>query len=342
MNEDNEIDDLDRLFGKNDNIEQSLSYSRLSDFDRNGPAVLIKKSNINGYGMTIGSITDDLLLPAEGFKFEDNYIVCDFEKPTATLGSLIDIILENYTKVPSKEKILEICNTNNYWKRSKDDTIIANFNVDNFWDYINIHIQGNDKNIISSVDKSKAENLIDSVKETKFEDIKYIFNNEHNNYNQFKIDFEYNGVKFKGIIDRLIIDHKNKTVQLIDLKTGKDSALMFTNSFIKHRYYLQEAVYTKAFNHICEVLNLKGYSLLPFQFLYIGRSERIPLIYTVSKKWHKAAVEGFNIKEYVYKGLDELIEDVKWHFNNKEFEVPRKIYEQQGNIILNDNFIDIK
>ena len=333
-----EKNELEELFGSNNTIEQSLSYSRLSDFDRNGPSVLIKKSDINGYGIKIGSIVDDLLLPPENYNFEDNYIVCDFEKPTATLGALTDIILENYTEIPDENKLLEICKTNNFWKNNKDETILSKFN-DDFWNYLKVYIQGTQKTIISTADLEKSERLVESIKQNNFTN--YIFNNDFENINQFKIDFEYNDVRLKGIIDRIIIDHKNKTIQLIDLKTGKESALDFTNSFIKYRYYLQEAVYTKAFKHICKILKLKDYKLLPFQFLYIGRSERIPLVYTVSSKWHKAAIKGFNIKNYKYKGLDELIEDVKWHFNKREFEIPREIYENQGNIILNDNFIEV-
>lgn len=337
MDEENE---LNKLFGNNIKIERSLSYSRLSDFDRNGPIALIKKSIVEGIGVKIGSITDDLALPKDGFVFEDNYIVSDYEKPTATLGALIDIILNNYTTIPSTERILEICKTNSFWKRSKDETITANFDTDAFWGYLKIHIQGHEKAIISTADKERAQNLVERLQESK--NSSHIFKNEFENHNQFMIDFVYKGVRLRGILDKLIIDHKAKTVQMIDLKTGADNALMFLNSFIKYRYYLQEAVYTKAFNHICEQLQIKGYSMLPFQFLYIGRKERVPLIYTTSSKWHKAAVEGFNIKEYVYKGLDELIEDVKWHFTNNEFEMPRKIVENNGNIILNDNFIDLK
>ena len=335
----NEIDELEELFGGNNTIERSLSYSRLSDFDRNGPSALIKKSDISGYGVKIGSIVDDLLLPPNDFKFEDNYIVCDYEKPTATLGNLTDIILNNYNEIPDKETILQICKNNDFWKRSKDKTIVANFDKDEFWNYIKVYIQGTSKNIISTVDKEKSQNIVDAIINNKFTN--YIFNNDFENINQFKVKFKYKDVILKGIIDRIIIDHTNKTVQLIDLKTGKDSALDFMNSFISYRYYLQEAVYSKAFKYICKVLELENYKLLPFQFLYIGRSEKIPLVYTVSKKWHKAALKGFNIKQYKYRGLDELLEDVKWHFNHRQFDIPKAIYENQGNIILNDNFIEI-
>lgn len=336
----NDEEILDQLFKQDIEIQDALSYSRLSDFDRNGPIALIKRSKVEGIGVKIGSITDDLLIPAKDFVFKDNYIVCDFEKPTATLGKLVDIILENYTEVPSKEKVLEICKTNDFWKRSKDETIIANFDTKDFWDYLDIYIQGTTKAIISSSEYNKGLDLSNDIKTSEF--TRHLFEDDLETINQYKFKFKYVGIILRGIIDMVKIDHKNKTIRFIDLKTGKDDALAFLNSFIKYRYYLQEAVYTKAFKTICKELNLKDYNLLPFQFLYIGRSERIPLLYTVSNKWHKAALNGFNIGKYKYKGLDELLEDVKWHYLNNEFEVPKRIYEQNGNIILEDDFIELK
>lgn len=336
----NNEEKLEELFKQDIEIQDALSYSRLSDFDRNGPRALIKRSNVSGEGVKIGSITDDLLLPAEGFVFEDNYIICDFEKPTATLGKLVDIILENYTEVPTKQTILDICKKNNFWKRSKDDTIIANFDTKDFWEYINIYIQGSQKAIITESEYNKGQDLRDRVKTHNF--TKHLFEDDLETINQYKFKFKYKGIILRGIIDILKIDHKNKTIRFIDLKTGKNEALDFSNSFIKYRYYLQESVYTKAFKDICKELGLKDYKLLPFQFLYIGRSEQIPILYTVSKKWHKAALKGFNIGKYTYKGLDELLDDIKWHYHNNEFEAPRRIYEQQGNIILDDDFIELK
>ena len=96
----------------------------------------------------------------------------------------------------------------------------------------------------------------------------------------------------------------------------------------------------KSFNFICEKFNLKGYKLLPFKFLYISRGEKIPLTFTVTNKWHKAAIDGFKTNDgYVYRGLDEILEEVTWHYDNNEFELPKFMKEANGNINLNDNFI---
>jgi cyanate lyase len=153
---------------------------------------------------------------------------------------------------------------------------------------------------------------------------------------------EYKGFILRGIIDKILIDHKAKTIRFIDLKTGQGPVDEFISSFIKWRYYLQSAIYTLAYSEVCKILGLKDYKFLPFQFLYIGRSERIPLLFTVSKLWHKASIYGFTTKAgYKYKGLNELLEEVRWHVDNKVFDVTKKVHESNGSVLLEDSFISL-
>jgi hypothetical protein len=139
------------------------------------------------------------------------------------------------------------------------------------------------------------------------------------------------------------IDHKLKTIRLVDLKTGQGPSDEFLSSFIKYRYYFQEAVYMLACETIAKELKLEDYKFLPFQFLYIGRSEQVPVIFDVSQKWHDAALNGFTTTSgYKYKGLNETLEQIVWHFKNKEFRFSKSIIENGGKIDLNDEFFNIE
>jgi len=339
-----ELEDLDRLFGNNElDINRSLSFSRLSDFDRNGPKTLEKKISINSHSLTIGSLVDDMINP--NTNIGDIYYKFDGEKPTATLGKLVNIIIENYTEEPSQEIIVDIIKKNKFWGNIKDpDILMKKWDNEEFWEYIKSYYESNGRIIVTTSDLVLAEDLSNIIKTHEFS--KYIFNTNKNRKIYYQQDFEiiYNNVKFRGILDFVIVDLKKKEIEFIDLKTGKDPSLEFMNSFIKYRYYLQESLYVKAFDHICEKLKLnpKEFKLLPFKFLYMSKSERIPLIYTVSNKWHEAAINGFKTNYgYVYKGLDQLIEDVKWHMNNKIFDMSRDIHKTKGVLSLNDNFIHL-
>ena len=126
---------LDELFGKVEtSIDIALSYSRTSDFDRNGPMSLIRRSEIDSQGARIGSITDDLL--NDDFDFNKKYYIFEADKPTATTGKLVDIILQNYNKIPSKKEILKITRRAGFWNKWSDEKVIETFDTDEFKGYL--------------------------------------------------------------------------------------------------------------------------------------------------------------------------------------------------------------
>ncbi len=286
----------------------------------------------------MGALVDDLLLDKSAFKTK--YFVFDGKKPTATLGKLADLLLENYNKIPSKKQILNIIEANNFWKRAKEETLIGYIENKEFINYIKAQYKSKTKILLTTEELAKGNELADILLTHKHS--KHILINDLENHNQYKFTLTYNNMKFRGIIDKLLIDHDNKTVQIIDLKTGQGDISEFTTSYLKWRYYLQEAIYQKAFNHIKKKFKLKGYKLLPFKFLYISRYERIPCVFIISDKWHKAALKGFTTNfGYSYKGLDTLIEEIKWHYDNKIFNMKKNIYESDGVINMYDEYIKI-
>jgi len=330
---------LDELYGSNVDVDIYLSYSRTSDFSRNGPRALIARRELNSEGVRIGSITDDWLFSRD--KFHSIYEIFDGEKPTATLGKVVDIILKNYVTIPTKEEVLSIVKKNEFWKRSKDETLIANFDIPEFWDYLKSHYNTDGKTIITTSQMNLGMDLA-LVLQTHTHS-SYIFSDRFERKDQYKFEITYRNVKFRGIIDMVILDHEQKTIRLIDLKTGQSKSSEFLTSFLKYRYYFQEAIYMKAVPTIMKELGVEDYAVLPFQFLYIGRTEQIPLVFDITQKWHDAACDGFTTTSgYLYKGLDETLDEIVWHFANKEFTFPRNIIEGKGTIDLNDKFFNIK
>lgn len=334
---------LEELFGSpQTSIDIALSYSRVSDFDRNGPQALIKRSELDSTAARIGSITDDLLNENENFKFENRYYKYEGNKPSATTGKVIDIITSNYNEIPDENTILEIIKVNDYWKGSSDETRLSKFKDNKeFYGYLEAFYESKDKIVITTNDLLLSKELANIIKTHNF--TKDLFSDKYERYTQYKFVIEYKGIKFRGIIDFVLIDKVNKKVHIIDLKTGQENTLNFIKSFIKYRYYLQECIYSKAFNIICNELNLKGYTLEPFKFLYISRYEKIPLLWETTDKWHQSALNGFITSNgYNYNGLDSIIEDIKWHWDNKVFDLPRAVYESKGLLCLDDSFINIK
>lgn len=337
-------EEMEELFGSNDVMEKSLSYSRISDFDRNGCRALTERTFVGGDGVKIGGLTDDLITDyvTKSNILKENYFIFNGDKPTAMLGKLADIILDNYKKIPSKKEILKIINDNNFWTNIKNpDILISKIYDSDLLSYLNAMYISKEKTLITTKELMLAEELRDTI--IMHNNTKFLFDNKFELVVQKKFEFIYKNFKLRGILDFILIDHKKKEVEFIDLKTGKNSLLDFKTSYIKWRYYLQECIYKKAFEQIMIDLNLKGYSLKTFKFLYIGRYEKIPFLFEIPSKWSEAALKGFTTMQgFTYRGLDELLEEIRWHLTNRIFDLPREIYESNGAMILDDSFIKLK
>lgn len=332
------ISKLNQILDNNDETIRDLSYSKVSDFDRNGPIALIRPKKEDTQALKIGSLVDNLLFETKEF-IKKKYYIFDGVKPTGTLGNLCDIIIKNYKNIPNEEQVLQIISHNKLWNNIKDvEKLKLKFNGSDFWSYLKCMFEAVDKVIITTKEMSDTNELRTILETHKYS--RDIVFSDLSSYNQFYFEFKYLNFNFRGIIDKILVNHETKKVRLIDLKTGTDSAMEFENSFVKWRYYLQGTIYTLAFDAICVKLGLIGYTLEDFEFLYISKKEKIPMLFKMSKNWIDAGIKGFNIGKYRYKGLNEICEEIKWCVNNNEYEIPRAIFESNGELYLKDNFIE--
>jgi hypothetical protein len=339
MEEEMRVSKLSEILDSDETIDLFVSYSKLSDFDRNGPSCLIHKSSGGKEAVKLGSLVDDLLFLDKSL-FDEKYYLFDGDKPSATLGLLCDIIVNNYMEIPQTEDIVNIGVANSFWTNiKKPELYLAKFNVPEFWDYLNTMFKVNNRTIITSSELSIASDLAEILRTHQYS--KYILDNEFDNYYQVKFQYDYKGFKVRGIIDIITVDHKSKKVVMTDLKTGKGPSTEFEESFVKWRYYFQSAIYVKAFQEICDALDLKDYTLEPFQFLYISRSDKTPLLFKTTDKWINAAWKGFRISKYTYKGIDEILDEIYWCWKNKEYNIPKRVAEANGVVELKDNFIEV-
>ena len=329
---------LDAALSTKENVDLLLSYSRVSDFDRNGPSALITRVKEESQALKKGSLVDDLLFSKE--TFDDKYYVSVFEEPTASLGVLAKIILKNFNTIPSKEVIENLISINDLWTSIKDPSKKkAKWDLPSFYGYLTSQFASSEKTLVTRDEISLAEHTVETLRTHKFS--KDLFSEEFQHVYQHPFTIEIRQFTFRGFIDIITIDHDKKIVYLKDLKTGGGPSAEFTSSFIKWRYYLQEAVYSLAFEQICKDLGLEGYTQAPFEFVYIGFKEQIPVRYIVTPTWHDAALNGFKTSGgYIYKGLYELIDEIYFHWKNQIYDLPMSVYVNNGAIDLDDSFIN--
>ena len=146
---------------------------------------------------------------------------------------------------------------------------------------------------------------------------------------QLPIFFNHKTLDCKALLDMVIFNHSDKTIQPIDIKTTSGRTVHFPTSFRKYRYDIQAAWYTLALEYYKNNnIFYSDYKVLPFKFIVesttdIGR----PLVFTCSKEALYAGRYGVEEsiqtriifpnetiasgnKALKYKGFEELLNEI--------------------------------
>lgn len=128
---------------------------------------------------------------------------------------------------------------------------------------------------------------------------------------QVPIKFEYNDVLFRAMIDILGIDHENKEIHDIDLKTNWQ-ALNFENTYSDLCYYYQDGIYSKAVEAFRDEF-YPEYTIKPFSFMVIGMLGLYdPVIHRFEFGFGADPWTGFKWRGWYRKGIWQIIEEIEW------------------------------
>lgn len=321
-----------------------LSYSALSKFDREGyECVETLFTPISTPSLVFGSVVDCLLTQGEE-AFNNSYTVMQATLPPE---SILNVVLElnNTCQSPllalvSDEDIINAANVQEYSKHWKDATRVNKIRElgSEYYDFL----KSNQNKII--IDQKTAEDAFKCVEALKTDPITRdyfmvspIENREILYQLQFVSKDQLSGIEYKGMLDLVIIDHKNKLIYPCDLKTTK-SIYTFEDSFYNFRYYIQAEMYTSLLRDVIsnKCPELAEYKIMPYRFIVISRSTMKPVVF----EWDKI----FNYNEYVdakhnpLSNWRHLLQDLNWILQNKEIQLPKEWYDK----LTKDGVINIK
>lgn len=136
---------------------------------------------------------------------------------------------------------------------------------------------------------------------------------------QYKFDTVVAGRRCKGMLDCLVVNHNEKLIFPIDLKTGEEACKIFPMLYTGHRYYIQGGLYREALKAIVDNdFELMGYQVREFEFVYISKlNPNKPMRFRVSEDMHQAALNGFVDRHgYKYRGVYELLDEYYYSVQN--------------------------
>lgn len=322
--------------------DSGVSYSMLATFEREGAkAIPTLKDKKSSEALRFGSLVDTLMTEPE--EAENKFLLADISKVSEAVLNIVKNVYEasdkstnNLANVDRNLILLHVKDAN-YYSNWKDDTRIDKIITEGKDFYALLGLAGN-KMLITQQDYNQAEECISALKLNPFTS-KYFtedFFDEGKEYHyQLKFKYRDNSVDVRCMFDRIIVDHVNKTIQPIDLKTTGKNEEEFEASFLSWSYWIQANMYSQILLwNIEQDEYFKEFTILPFKFVVINRYNRTPLVW----QDNNYLTVGDRIDNYgrVHKHWLKLYTEFQWHVQNEKYDYSYDSYMNNGLRTLNN------
>jgi hypothetical protein len=151
-------------------------------------------------------------------------------------------------------------------------------------------------------------------------------------YNQLQVEgYTVHNHKFKSMMDKVIVNHQEKIIQVYDLKCTWSVEGFYKEYYLYRRAYIQAFLYWHAAHyHFKELVDL-GYKVEYPRFIVCDSTNYFsPIVYTLDTEDMTNARDGFEHRGYKYPGVLEVIDNLKWAIENNVWNISRKNYLSGG------------
>ena len=309
-----------------------ISNSAIGWFLKKGPRYLRdmldgKEEGISGKFLERGTMIHEYILQPE--EFWKDYEVLDFEVPKVKQQK---DLCEEYNRLKAvnpledNDKILLESYNIAYSNTKPLGTKIAEARdlIDKYKEYINYLRISSTKKVISFSDL----NMLKQIKTNLEEHIaanKLLFDvpTTYTCHNEFHINWDYKGIPCKSLLDRVMFDHVNKKIILIDLKTTSD-VYNFKHSVEEYDYYRQIAFYICAITwYMLNELNLNvdDYDL-----------EAYIIAIQTNRNYEVRVFNMFNEDELLNRKnvITDALQRISYHHNSNDWDHTIEYYTNGG------------
>ena len=220
----------------------------------------------------------------------------------------------------------------------KYDAVIAKFqgsDAEIYYDEMR-RVKGKGLTVVTTEDVTNAEKIVTELK-TNFvtaEVVNLVNSVRYAVHNQFQIEgYSVEGHLFKSMMDKVIVDHEQRTIQVYDLKCTWSVENFYEEYYLYRRAYIQACLYWMALVSltVSENSEVSGYKVFPPKFIVCDSTNYYsPLIYTLNDEDLADAYDGFEHKGKRYQGVSTIIADLKWALENNVWNISRENYLLNG------------
>jgi hypothetical protein len=286
---------------------------------------------------TIGRVVETLLLEPELFD-EKFYMSACASAPTSLMLAFVEALYK-FTKEATDDngnvtRSFEDISKDAYAEsgfKIKYDAVISKFVGSDAEIYYNEirKVRGQNLTVVTTEDVTNAEKIVEELRNNPVtKDVVNLVNSpRYTVYNQLQVEgYVLDNHEFKSMMDKVVIDHEECTIQVYDLKCTWSVENFLEEYYLYRRAYIQALLYYKAALHFMNnTEDIRGYRVEPPRFIVCDSTNYYnPLIYTLSDKDLEDAYNGFTHKNREYTGVATLIKDLKWALENNVWNLSRE------------------
>jgi hypothetical protein len=331
---------------------EGVNYSSLSNLASSPQAYRVgeQKGEETSY-MLLGTAVDLLLTNKD--KFDSEVYVMTASKPG------VETMLTYCTRLAETGNTAIAYGASGY--KISPDAVSKKFDKEGRA-YYDALMAAKGKSVIDAEELFKANQIVENLRNNPF--TKRYFIEEDGVDLMFQVPIQWN-IHFKSLItgenttapaksmlDVIRIDHRNKLIQPVDLKTGGEG---FWKSFWRYHRYLQASMYTDAV--VCSAWDKEEvaaqYEIEPMRFVYADTNLFYnPVVYKMSPKDIAAGRSGVDYIEPISgavakdvdtiyfgtlgqtkrKGYQRLTAELDWHIKNDIWTYDYDTYQKGGEV----------
>jgi hypothetical protein len=286
---------------------------------------------------TTGRVVETLLLEPELFD-ERFYMSSCVEAPSALMLAFVNALYK-FTKEATDDHGNV---TRNFEDISKDAYVESGFKIK--YEAVIGKFVGSDAEIyynemrtvksrgltvVTAEDVTNAEKIVEELRNNPVtkDVVNLVSSARYSVYNQLQVEgYQIDDMKFKSMMDKVIVDHEERTLQVYDLKCTWSVENFLEEYYLYRRAYIQALLYFYATAYFRDTNSeMSGYIVLPPKFIVCDSTNYYnPLIYTLDPADLDSAYEGFTHKNREYKGVGTIIADLQWALENNVWNISRE------------------
>jgi hypothetical protein len=295
---------------------------------------------------TMGRIVETMLLEPDEFdnRFHMSVVAA---APTAMMLDFVEALCKHTLAATNEDGVL----TRTFEDLTKDahadsgfkiklDAVLGKFLGTDAEVYFKemVEVRRRGLTVVTMKEVDNATKIVEELKTNDFTAsvVNMVKSARYSIYNQLQVEgYEVLGHLFKSMMDKMIVDHEAKTVQVYDLKCTWSVENFYDEYYLYRRAYIQGYLYYEAAGSWASEHGYGDYTILYPKFIVCDSTNySAPLIYAMSDENIQDALNGFEYKGRKYSGVASIIEDLKWAIENDKWNISRENYLNNGVVKL--------